>query len=118
MSTPPHLIRRNQHKIGRAGRASEKRLAKNLGGRARIASGAFEGAKGDIDLGSILLEAKSTTRSSIALKFDWLAKISHEARSEGKTPALSVSYVNDDGSEIRDGEWVLMPMSFWKGLFK
>lgn len=57
----PYLLRRNQHKIGKPGRKSEQRLTRELGGRGRPASGAMEGAKGDIDLGPILLEAKSTT---------------------------------------------------------
>ncbi|MBY0560036.1 hypothetical protein [Hyphomicrobium sp.] len=114
MASIPYLSRRNQHRIGAAGRKSEKKLAKRLGGRARPASGAMVGAKGDIDLKTILLEAKSTTNSQIALKLGWLMKIAHEARCEGKDPALSVSFVHDDGEPVRDGQWVLVPMSLWE----
>ena len=106
----PYMRRREQHKIGKAGRASEKRLTKDLGGRGRPASGALEGAKGDIDLGPVLLEAKSTTNTSMALKLDWLLKIGREARSEGKTPALAVSFIQPDGRPLVDGEWCLIPM--------
>ena len=109
MSDNPYMLRRNQHKIGKAGRRSEQRLNRALGGRARPASGAMEGAKGDIDLGKFLLEAKSTTNASMILKHAWLVKIGKEARSEAKTPALAVSFINPDGTPIMDGEWVLVP---------
>ena len=108
MTKIPYLIRRDQHKIGKAGRASEQRLAREMGGRARPGSGSMEGAKGDISFGSVLLEAKSTTNASIVLKKAWLDKIGTEARSEGKMPALAVSFVHPDGKPVIDGEWVLI----------
>lgn len=114
MAGNPYLDRKAKHSIGKAGRASEKRLTKQLGGRGRPASGAMDGAKGDIDLGEVLLEAKSTTNASMGIRLDWLLKIAHEARSEHKTPALSVSFVNPDGRPILDGEWVMVPRSFWE----
>jgi len=95
--------------IGHTGRLSEKRLGKTLGGRMTPASGAMLGAKGDIDLGSVLLEAKSTISDSLSLKFDWLAKISDEARRFGKTPALAISFVSGRGVAFPDGEWVMLP---------
>ena len=116
MSDIPYLMRRNQHKIGKSGRKSETRLNRDLAGRARPGSGSLEGAKGDIDLGPILLEAKSTTSASMALKHHWLAKIGKEARSEGKTPALSVSFINQDGSPVMDGEWVCVPMYVFRAM--
>ena len=106
----PYMVRRNQHRIGKAGRKSEDRLAKTLGGRARPASGAMPGAKGDLDLGVVLLEAKSTMRDSMIIKLDWLAKIGREARAEGKMPALSVSFVDENGRPRQDGEYVLIPL--------
>ncbi len=116
MNDSPYFRRRTQHKIGKAGRASEKRIIRDLGGRGRPASGAMEGAKGDIDLGKTLMEAKSTTNASIVLKLDWLAKITHEALGEGKTPALAVSFIQPDGAPMRNGEWVLIPMHRFKEL--
>jgi hypothetical protein len=104
----PYVMRRNQHKIGRAGRASEQRLARELQGRARPASGAMDGAKGDIDLGKFLMEAKSSTQLSMALKFPWLLKIVGEARAEGKKPCLAVSFVDEQGRPHMDGDWVLV----------
>lgn len=110
----PYLKRRQKHAIGKAGRASEQILARQMKARGRPASGAMEGAKGDIDLGTVLLEAKSTTRNSMGLKLEWLAKISREARSEGKSPALSISFVTPDGRPLTDGEWVAVPRHVWE----
>lgn len=74
----------------------------------------MQGAKGDIVAGQTLVEAKSTTGASLGLKHEWLGKIAHEARAEGKSPALVISFVTEDGSPKRDGEWVAIPLSRWK----
>ena len=100
--------------IGHAGRKSEARLAKALKGRAQPASGALEGAKGDIVLPEFLLEAKSTQQASMSLKHDWLLKIAHEAQTKRKDPALSISFVNPDGTPARNGEWVMIPLHVFK----
>ena len=102
-------------RIGDAGRASEKKLIQELGGRGRPASGALAGAKGDIDLGTILMEAKSTVKDSLSLKLDWLAKITAEARSEGKTAALAITFTRPDGNTVPNGAWVLVPRYVWEG---
>ncbi|MCO5157905.1 MAG: hypothetical protein M9945_14345 [Aquamicrobium sp.] len=112
--TNPYLERRAKHAIGKSGRASEQRLARQLKAKARPASGAMEGAKGDIDLGAVLMEAKSTTALSMGLKLEWLAKISREARQEGKSPALMISFVTPDGNPVVDGEWVAVPRHVWE----
>ena len=109
MTEIPYLARRNQHKIGKAGRASEQRLARELQARSRPASGAMAGAKGDMGIGRFLIEAKATTQVSMVLKKGWLDKIGREARSEAKTPALAISFINEDGSAVMDGEWVCVP---------
>ena len=103
-------------RIGEVGRKSEKRLTKELGGRARPASGAVLGAKGDIDLGDVLMEAKSTTALSMTLKLDWLLKISNEARAEHKSPSLMISFTHPDGRQRLDGEWVAIPRHVWEAL--
>lgn len=107
--TNPWKDRQARHAVGKSGRASEKRLVRQLKGKERPASGAMPGAKGDIDLGPVLLEAKSTTGKSLGVQFEWLAKIGREARAEGKMPALSVSFVTKDGQPVIDGEWVMIP---------
>lgn len=115
---PPYLRRRQQHKIGKAGRASEKRMSRILGGTPTPASGALEGAKGDLNLDSFLMECKSTIKDSIQIKFAWLAKIAHEAQSMGKKPALTVSFTLPDGTAIRDGDWIMVPRRVWEDSLK
>jgi len=113
----PYMTRKQQHRIGRAGRKSEKRLTKMLRGRETAASGAL-GDKGDIDLGPALVEAKSTTQESLGVKMAWLAKIAREARAVGKSPALAISFVNAEGRPHLDGEWVCIPMHKFKEMFE
>jgi hypothetical protein len=116
MTSENPYLRRQQHRIGKSGTKSEKRLSKDLGARLRPASGAMEGAKGDMTLGECLIEAKSTINATIGLKHSWLSKIGTEARSEGKTPALIVSFITPDGTPIIDGEWALIPLHKFKEL--
>ncbi len=97
--------------IGTAGRISEKRLSKTLGGTLRPNSGAVEGAKGDIVVGKTLVEAKSTTGRSIKIEHSWLGKISKEARDAGKTPLLALSFTSEDGRPVPNGEWVCMKLT-------
>lgn len=113
---PPILRRLAKQPIGRAGRRSEKRVAKQLGARQTPASGAMVGAKGDIEHRSFLLEAKSTICESLSLKLDWLAKISGEARAVGKTPAVTIDFVHGDGEARVYGEWVLVPAAVFREL--
>lgn len=100
--------------IGTTGRMSEKRVAKSLNGRLTPASGALSGAKGDIHLTDYLVEAKATEKDSMSVKLAWLTKIAAEARSEGKEPALSISFVTGDGRPVFDGEWVAVPKSVFE----
>lgn len=104
---------RKANRIGKAGRASERLLAKSLGVKAQPASGAMQGAKGDIDLDTVLMEAKSTSTKTLSLQLEWLAKIAHEARTQGKSPALAVAFTRTDGVAVRDGEWVMVPKYVW-----
>lgn len=116
-SNVPFLRRKAGHKIGRSGRASEKRIAKQLDVRTQPASGAMEGAKGDIVLGNVLIEAKSTINASITIKHSWLSKVNQEALSTGKSPALLVSFVTEDGRPVRCGEWAMIPMWQFREIF-
>jgi hypothetical protein len=97
--------------IGDAGRASEKRLGKKMGGRLRPVSGAMTGAKGDIDLGDVLMEAKSTITDSLTVHFAWLAKIEGEALRAGKKPALGISFTKMSGASWPGGDWVCVPLA-------
>ena len=104
-------------RIHRHGKKAERKTAKRLGGVTRPGSGAVEGAKGDILLATYLLENKSTEKASLSLKRAWLEKISKEARAEGKTPGLSLQFVDKMGNPLHYGRWVLIPEDEFKELW-
>jgi len=100
------------------GQKAEKLTAKRLNGRARAGSGAIEGYKGDIEFADFLLENKSTINASFSVKLAWLNKISREAREEGKTPGLSIQFVDNQGKPVRHGRWVMIPEDEFKEAFE
>lgn len=100
-------------KIGKAGRQSEKAVAKKLGGSLTPASGAGQ-SKGDIQLESFMIECKSTINDSIGLKREWLLKVAREALSAGKTPALSLTFTDDTGKSKQHGDWICIPSHVFK----
>lgn len=100
------------------GRKSEKRVAKDLGAIQTPGSGAFKGHKGDARLNTetkkFLIESKATKNATMTLDLGWLVKIATEAMNERRTPALSVSFVNPDGTPRVHGDWVMIPMRDFK----
>lgn len=103
--------------IGKAGRASEKRVARNLGARLTPASGAV--IKGDMVHRSgehkFLIEAKSTKRGTLALDLDWLTKIVTEAMNRASVPVMALSFTDESGLHPRqNGEWMAVPAWFFK----
>lgn len=115
-SDPPIFRREKGGSIGGAGRKSEDRLARRLGMRQTPASGAMDGAKGDMRQRDWLLEAKSTTSATMKLDYAWLCKVSGEAAMIGKHPALAVTFTDQTGRELRDGKWVLISEDVFKEL--
>ena len=113
MGQPPRIAREQRQakesRIGSTGRRSEARLAQRLQGRLQPASGAMAGAKGDVSLPEVLLEAKSTTAGLLPVRHAWLAKIAKEARAAGKIPALGITFTTGDGRPVPDGAWVAVP---------
>lgn len=105
----PFLRRVASRRIGHSGRRSEKRVAKSLGKKLVPGSGASPGAKGDIRLDRMLLEAKATSKGSIRIQKAWLDKITREALATNRTPALVVSFVTPAGEKLRGGDWILVP---------
>ena len=93
--------------IGGSGRRAEIRFGRDTGAELRPASGAGA-SKGDATIYDLLLEMKSTVGRSLSVKFDWLTKITREARMEGRTPALVVAFVDDNGRPIRNGRWIML----------
>ena len=116
--TNPYLNRLEKRGKVSHGKASEKKLAKSIGARLTPASGAIDSAKGDMKVGEFLIESKSTIHGSISLDRDFFLKIVHEAMFTGKTPALTVSFVNGDGTPKKEGEWVCIPLHLFKSMLE
>lgn len=91
------------------GQQAEKRAARRLGGRQTPASGALEGAKGDIRRGKFLLESKATRKRSMSVQLAWLEKISKEALDAGLDPGVVLQFVDSTGRSYPAGRWVLVP---------
>ena len=94
------------------GKKSEKRVSRKLGATQTPASGALLGAKGDMDAeweDKWKIEAKSTAADSMNVRLAWLQKISKEAVEVGSYPALTVSFVTQNGEVRREGDWVMVP---------
>ena len=113
--TNPFERRMANQKIGVAGRRSEKDLARKMGGKQTPASGA-SGMKGDIHLESFMIECKSTSTDTLSIKREWLLKVAREALSAGKTPALALTFTDDDGKTKQMGDWVAIPQYLFNEL--
>jgi hypothetical protein len=100
--------------IGAGGRAAERKFARRVGGKQTPGSGGPRD-KGDVRKGDWLIECKSTTAASIRVQLSDLAKISHEAlMSNGRSPALTVQFVDLAGNPVRCGSWVMVPEDVFK----
>lgn len=108
--------RKKNKRIGDTGRRAENRLSKRLGGRLTPASGAMQGAKGDIKKGDFLIEAKATETDTYRVDYGVLRKIKGESMRGGKNAALAVTFVTGDGRPREDGSWVMIPESLFKEL--
>lgn len=80
------------------------------------ASGALDGAKGDMAIGNWLLENKSTVNESVSLKLDWLLKIAQEALEKGKNPGLCIQFTHKAGGPRKGGSWVMISEAAFKEL--
>ena len=98
------------------GQKAEIKAAKRLGGQARAGSGSIDGFKGDITLRAWLIENKTTEHRSLSLKLEWLEKISREAATENRTPAIAIQFVDKNGNSVRGGRWVLVPEDEYREL--
>lgn len=97
---------------------AEKLLAKRLKMRLTPASGAL-GLKGDMKDKLFLAESKSTNSGSMALKYEWLIKISQEARLAGaRTPVVGIQFVKNNGQPRLDGAWVMVSESFFSEILE
>ncbi len=112
----PFLDRLSTRKMTSHGNLAEVNLAKRMGARLTPASGAKDGAKGDMSVGEFLIESKATKTGTMAIKRDWLLKINAEAVQTNKRPALVIQFVGDAGEPIKNGSWVMMNEDDFKDL--
>jgi hypothetical protein len=97
------------NKIGKKG---EKNLQKHLGGTLTPGSRC-----GDLKYEDTLIEKKSTEKSSISLKKDYLEKIDRIAFENGKVPILIVEFEVFKKSYCST-QWAILPLEFFKELME
>jgi hypothetical protein len=100
------------------GAKAEKRLAKRTGARLTPASGALQGAKGDMFTDRFRIESKSTVKDSYRLPLDVLCKAADEASEQGEVGVLVIQFVMPDGRIRRQGAWVCLPEHVFKELLE
>lgn len=100
------------------GKLYEPRAAKKLGARLTPNSGATVGSKGDMRTALWLIESKTTVNQSLAMELAWLVKITEEASTSMRNPALLFSFVLPDGRPRPNAstEWVAMPLHLFQEL--
>lgn len=103
---------------GAHGRKAEKGAAARLRATLRPGSGALEGAKGDFETETFLVENKATLADSYSLKLETWAKIYHEATAVNKRPALAIQFTNGSGGSDRMRRLVCIPEWLFEELCK
>lgn len=99
----------------------EKRIAVAFGGKRLPRSGGLPWSKwdqttdgGDVTSGKLHLEHKRTDAKSLAVKLEWLEKVSDAARRRSKEPGLVITFER----KLRPPEdWVLLPMALVQKVF-
>jgi len=89
MMPKPKNVRRSQKQ--------EKRIAKEMHGRTRPASGALPTAKGDVvtERFDLLVEAKLTEQTGYRVTRQTIRKIKNEALKGGKNWLLQLDFINE-----------------------
>lgn len=101
-----------------SGTLAEEKTAKRIAAKLQPSSGSLDGAKGDMVLGDTLIENKATRSRTMRLELHWLRKISHEATSLGKTPALAIQFVDAEGNPVPNGKWVMVQEATFQKLLE
>lgn len=70
----------------------EKRLAKDLGAKRTIQSGAQDTAPADMIKGNYVIESKATNKDSIVLHKEWLDQLKQSPINYGKIPTLVLEF--------------------------
>jgi Holliday junction resolvase len=94
----------------------ENKLAGRLGGKRQKGSGALPHHKGDVKTQELLIECKRTDKKSMAIKKEWLEKISKEALASHRVPALAIEF--GDVEPLVENNWVAVPAKFFEELME
>lgn len=118
MSLPTEPRQPHQPDMGRKRTVKEHELelAKKLGGKRQIASGAIDGYKGDVKLDDFLLDSKETDGDEIRVDRTMIMKISREALGNNREPGLVLTW-----NKLAVGipkEWVVIPIDVFMKLLK
>ena len=85
----------------------EKKIAKEIGGKRTVNSGAKFFDPADIKIEETLIEVKSAqTQRQIIITVDMLDKLITQANRVGKNPVLMLNFPN---SKLRNKKWILVP---------
>ncbi|QHJ74570.1 hypothetical protein VH22019_00006 [Vibrio phage VH2_2019] len=92
-----------------------------MGSTLMIGSGAKDGRKSDAVLDAkgyqFRIESKATKNKSYGLKLETLEKIRKEALDTGRTPMMTISFTNEMGEAVHNGDYVVLPMSLFNEVF-
>lgn len=111
------MNRRSGKTPQQAGRLAEVKAAKKIGARLHVASGALS-QKADMTKGDFVIEAKATQAQTLKVEYSWLTKVSKEAVSVNKSPALLMQFVDLNGKAKRNGDWIAIPASLFNELLE
>lgn len=87
----------------------EKIIAKKIGGKLTVNSGALRFMPGDIYLGKNLIDVKSAkTSKQIIITESMLNKLETDAALKSKNPVLLLNFPNS--KELQNKEWIMFPI--------
>ena len=89
------------------GNRNEKEIAKEIGAKRTPNSGATPFMKGDMFMGKVMFDIKSTKHNQFILTVDTLAKLEEDAFSNRKIPVLLLNFTNV--KKTMSKRWVVIP---------
>ena len=97
MKRPLWLVSKNMKKKSRL---QEERVAKEIGGKVHVNSGATPFQKGDCSTEDWLVSCKQTRHASFSLTLRDLKEIEGQARKVGKLPVMFVEFMKTDSEYV------------------
>lgn len=137
-SRPEHdPEKRKRRKSLKASRKQEERLAKKLGGHTQSGSGTAKSpirpgreivrqrsshvktrGRGDVEAGSLKVEAKSTSKKSISIKRSWLEKVYLDATLSNQDPAFAITFTERSDVPGFPQDWTAVPTEWLRAVME